>query len=58
MSKTIGDALAEAAAHLKGQKLSKEALEIADRAFARFGRRRPSDDAAECASELMKLMAS
>ena len=54
----IGDALAIAAAYLKGHKFSDEELGIVDAAFGEFGKARPSDDMAECAKALMALMAS
>jgi hypothetical protein len=52
----IGDAVAGAAAHLKGRKFSPDDIPVVDAAFARFGRKRPSDDVGECAAALMKLM--
>lgn len=52
----VGDALSEAAALLKGRKFSPEELPIVDGAFARLGHVRPSDDVAECAAALLKIM--
>jgi hypothetical protein len=52
----IGDALSEAAAALVGRKFSADELPMVDEAFARFGRKRPSDDMAEWAAELQRLV--
>jgi hypothetical protein len=49
----IGDALTEAAERLKGRLFRSDEIELVDRAFARFGKTRPSDDECECAAALL-----
>lgn len=52
---TIGEAIANASAYLKGRKATPEECELIDKAFAIYGAKRPSDDIAECAAALLKL---
>ena len=55
---TIGEVIADAAVTMVGVKIKKEDLHHVDAAFARYGAKRPSDDAGECSAALMKLLAS